>query len=68
MNNKKNLSFTVLFLLFYQIMCCQNKTVRVGIYQNPPKIYWDKNGKPKGLWVDIIKIITANKPLGVIYG
>ncbi|RAQ45734.1 PAS domain S-box protein [Arthrospira sp. O9.13F] len=29
--------------------------VRVGIYENKPKIFIDESGKPAGFWVDILK-------------
>lgn len=32
--------------------------VRIGIYQNAPKIYRDANGKPAGLFVDLINGIA----------
>ncbi|MGI0498624.1 EAL domain-containing protein [Limnospira platensis CENA597] len=29
--------------------------VRVGVYENKPKVFIDENGKPTGFWVDILK-------------
>lgn len=34
------------------------KKLKIGIYQNPPKIFVDKQGQPAGIFVDIIKHIA----------
>jgi len=34
-------------------------TVRVGIYENQPKIFTDENGKASGFWPDIIDYIAS---------
>jgi diguanylate cyclase (GGDEF)-like protein/PAS domain S-box-containing protein len=35
--------------------------VRVGVYQNKPKIFIDENGKASGILIDILKKIAAEK-------
>lgn len=35
--------------------------VRVGIYQNPPKIYLDHRGRPAGLFVTLIRAIARDE-------
>lgn len=35
--------------------------VRVGIYQNSPKVAWSASGKPEGLFVDLIEAIAAEE-------
>ena len=37
------------------------KTVRVGIYENQPKIFTDTEGKPAGFWPDIIGYIASEE-------
>lgn len=45
----------------------QNYTVRVGIYENPPKIYTDASGSPSGFWSEIIKYIARKEGWQVIW-
>ncbi len=33
-------------------------TLRVGIYQNKPKVFLDEAGKPAGFWVDLLEYIA----------
>ncbi len=35
------------------------KTVRVGVYQNKPKIFVDENGRPAGLFIELLEEIAA---------
>ena len=35
------------------------ETVKVGIYDNPPKVFLDASGKPSGIFVDIAQAICA---------
>ncbi|WP_159015629.1 EAL domain-containing protein [Cognatiluteimonas profundi] len=37
------------------------RTVTVGLYDNPPKIYLDGNGKPAGLFVDLLQPIASRE-------
>jgi len=43
------------------------ETVRVGIYQNPPKVFWEGSGKPQGIFVDIMNQIARNEGWAVEY-
>jgi hypothetical protein len=36
-------------------------TLRVGIYENSPKIFTDENGNAAGFWPDIIAYIAAEE-------
>lgn len=36
-------------------------TVRVGIYENKPKIFTDEQGSPSGFWVDITEYIALKE-------
>lgn len=35
--------------------------IRVGIYQNRPKVFWDRDGRPQGIFIDIIEEIAARE-------
>jgi two-component system, cell cycle sensor histidine kinase and response regulator CckA len=43
------------------------KIVRVGIYENQPKIFTDDNGKASGFWPDIIENIASEEGWTVEY-
>jgi hypothetical protein len=48
--------------LFWHILCmpvsaADPLTVRVGIYENSPKIFTGENGAPSGFWPDIVNYI-----------
>jgi PAS domain S-box-containing protein len=43
------------------------ETVRVGIYQNPPKVFWNGRGKPQGIFVDIMNQIARNEGWTIEY-
>ena len=42
-------------------------TVRVGIYQNPPKMAMSGSGKPEGIFVDLIEAIAAKENWSIEY-
>jgi PAS domain S-box-containing protein len=35
--------------------------IKVGVYENEPKIFTDENGKPSGFWPDIIEYIASQE-------
>ncbi|MBN1906251.1 MAG: transporter substrate-binding domain-containing protein [Deltaproteobacteria bacterium] len=37
------------------------KTVRVGIYENAPKVFTSESGKPSGIFIDIIESIAKDE-------
>jgi|GEM_PF-6824063 len=37
------------------------RTVRVGVYQNEPKVYVDDEGRPAGIFIDLIEAIAAEE-------
>ncbi|MBN1883375.1 MAG: PAS domain S-box protein [Deltaproteobacteria bacterium] len=43
------------------------RTVRVGIYQNPPKIFIDERGLPAGIFVDLLNEIAKKENWTLIY-
>jgi PAS domain S-box-containing protein len=43
------------------------REVRVGIYDNPPKIYQDEQGRPAGLFIDLLRGIAQDTGWTLIY-
>ncbi len=44
-----------------------NDLVRVGVYDNPPKIFTDSQGKPAGIFIDIIEAIAESEDWEISY-
>ena len=44
-----------------------DRTVRVGIYQNPPKVFIDENGLPAGIFIDLLNEIARQEKWNLIY-
>jgi len=59
-----------MFLFVLRPYSAQTKTLRVGIYQNSPKVFVDNNGTPKGIFVDIVNEIAGkeNWKIDYVYG
>jgi len=68
---KKSLKGGVLFLLFFAFFLSQylyaQKTVYVGIYDNPPLSYMDDTSNPKGLFPSILNVIAKENNLNLVY-
>lgn len=45
----------------------ENKAINVGVYDNPPKVFIDQNGKPAGIFIDIINSIAEKENLQINY-
>lgn len=45
----------------------QTRTVRVGVYQNAPKIFMDKNGQPDGIFVELLNEIAMKGGWTLVY-
>jgi two-component system, cell cycle sensor histidine kinase and response regulator CckA len=61
---KKQLTITLIIMqLFFCSLASavEVKTVRVGVYDNNPKIYMDSDGKIKGFWADITNYIAQKE-------
>ncbi|MBN2036336.1 MAG: transporter substrate-binding domain-containing protein [Chitinispirillaceae bacterium] len=43
------------------------RTVRVGVYDNPPKVSLDNTGKPCGIFIDIIEHIASREQWNIEY-
>jgi CheY-like chemotaxis protein/two-component sensor histidine kinase len=42
-------------------LLASNKTVKVGIYQNKPKVFIDSAGEPQGFFIDILNYIASKE-------
>ncbi|NMC99146.1 MAG: transporter substrate-binding domain-containing protein [Bacteroidales bacterium] len=60
----------LIFISFIQattfLSFSQNK-IKVGVYDNPPKIFMNKNNKPEGFFIDIIQAIAKNENIKIEY-
>ncbi len=45
----------------------QGRTVRVGVYQNEPKIFMNANGHPAGIFVELLHEIAAQEGWMLVY-
>lgn len=59
--------FPILFSSFSFAEADDLKTVRVGVYDNYPKIYKDENGEIKGFWADITNYIAQAENWNLVY-
>jgi two-component system, cell cycle sensor histidine kinase and response regulator CckA len=67
--------FLILIVVFIQLFYSrlvyaaekEQRTVRVGVYDNNPKIYKDAKGDIKGFWADITYYIAAKENWNLIY-
>jgi ABC-type amino acid transport substrate-binding protein len=51
----------LILLLFATPESAFSKTIRVGIYQNPPKVFLDDRRNPQGIFVDIMNEIARKE-------
>ena len=58
--NASRMGWPILFCLLAAtaIAAAATPTVRVGIYQNMPKVGWSESGKPEGVFIDLIEDIA----------
>ncbi len=48
-----------LFIFTFSLPLSGTTTIKVGVYQNKPKVFIDDQGIPRGMFVDIIEYIAA---------
>ena len=53
--------FFVLFFSLISVLASSNRIVRVGIYQNKPLVFTDKENTPRGIYIDILKYVAARE-------
>ena len=57
-------------LVFFSVLSFANesqKVIRVGVYQNKPKVFIDRRGVPKGFFIDILEHIAKAENWKLIY-
>ena len=67
-----NLMIIIAFLGVFQLGFLsipqqKNQVVRVGAYENAPKIYADGNGEMAGFWPDLINAIAAKEGWQIVW-
>ena len=66
-NLKKYFLLTVCLILFYTVLIApavsanEPITLKVGAYENPPKIFTDDTGNVSGFWPDIVNYIALQE-------
>ena len=67
----KSLTLIVVFFACNLLAMSQNeinsRVLKVGVYDNPPKIFINNHGKPDGIFIDIINSISRSEKLQVEY-
>jgi signal transduction histidine kinase len=65
----KSLILIVVFFACHLLAMSQNeiksRILKVGVYDNPPKIFINKAGEPDGIFIDIINSISRSEDLQV---
>ena len=51
--------FAVAFLTWSAPPAKSAETLRIGMYQNPPKIFRDEQGRPAGFWPELVDGVFA---------
>ncbi len=57
-------------LVIFSVMSfarASQKVIRVGVYQNKPKVFIDKKGVPRGFFIDILEHIARDENWKLIY-
>lgn len=66
-NLKKYLVLAICMILFYFVLIAppvlagEPLILKVGVYENPPKIFTDDKGNASGFWPDIIRYISLQE-------
>ena len=53
--------FTILVVSTPGLLLASNKTIKVGIYENKPKVFVDSDDEPQGFFVDILNYIASKE-------
>lgn len=63
------LSLVLPFFLFMGISSslAENRVVKVGVYENAPKVFISEDGRPSGIFVDIIEFIAEREGWNLKY-
>lgn len=66
------LLFSVAFLVVpsfsgASLVHAESRSVRVGVYENAPKVFIDESGRPAGIFIDLIEYIAESENWGLKY-
>jgi PAS domain S-box-containing protein len=66
------LSIQLVILLFFlcpgvPFVQADNRTVTVGVYENAPKVFTSEDGRPSGIFIDIIEFIAKKEGWNLKY-
>ena len=64
---KYRANFLLLILWFVTVTDSIGGTLRIGIYENAPKIFMDQNQHPSGFFIDLANTIAAEKEVHIEY-
>ncbi|GGX40393.1 EAL domain-containing protein [Saccharospirillum salsuginis] len=53
--------FSLLLMTMLVVQVAAARTLTVGVYQNEPKIFFDEQGRPSGLFVDLLTAIAREQ-------
>ena len=60
--------FSIIFgCVLLNYICPFAETVKIGVYENPPKVHLDKSGRPCGIFIDIINYICEKEGWDIEY-
>ncbi len=63
----RRLGLLVLLSLGFAANAAHARDVRVGVYENAPKIYTDAKGIPRGLFIDITEAVAQEEGWTLVY-
>ena len=63
----QGLFILLLILLMATFAWAENRVVRVGVYENAPKVFTSESGKPSGIFIDIIEYIAKQEDWDLEY-
>ncbi|GEM_PF-2029724 len=66
MNSRKLIAFFIPFWICSSFSSFAENAIRVGVYQNPPKVHMDNN-QPEGFFVEITNAIAQSENLEIDY-
>jgi len=64
---KKIISIAILLCLILPSFSMAGINIRVGVYQNEPLVFIDQQGRPEGLYIDILEAIASEEGWRVDY-
>lgn len=70
-NNYTKYTFRIISIVFMFVLTINfsygQRTIRVGVYQNPPKIFTNEQGKPDGFFIEILNYIAKKENWKLVY-